>query len=100
MHRVRLNNPRERRADRLASPSVADKRISYGCINAPVAFCEQFVRTVFARQHTNIYVLPDVRSVQEDFGLTRAATSPDGGSQSRAVDRPANILAAWQQVSR
>lgn len=60
MHRVRLTNPSEGRAERLASPTAEDNRISYGCINVPVAFYDQHVRTIFTRQHAVIYVLPDL----------------------------------------
>jgi hypothetical protein len=68
MHRVRLNNPSERRAERLASPSAADNRISWGCINLPVAFYEQQVQPIFGRHKAIIYVLPDTRPVQAVFG--------------------------------
>jgi hypothetical protein len=67
MHRVRLVHPSERRAERLASPTAADNRISYGCINVPAAFYERHVQTVFASQAANIYVLPDVRPLSEVF---------------------------------
>jgi hypothetical protein len=43
MHRVRLVDPKERRLERLASPDPAERRISYGCINVPVAFFESVV---------------------------------------------------------
>lgn len=72
MHRVRLNNPLEHRAERLASPSADDNRISYGCINVPAAFYDRYVQTVFAHQHANVYVLPDVKSVQQVFNLSIA----------------------------
>jgi hypothetical protein len=38
---VRLTTPAERRAERLASPTAADNRISYGCINLPPDFFDQ-----------------------------------------------------------
>jgi hypothetical protein len=59
MHRVRANQPRERRLERLASPTSADNRISYGCINVPVRFYEAHVRPTFARQRALVYILPD-----------------------------------------
>jgi hypothetical protein len=43
MHRVRLVDPKERRLERLASADPADRRISYGCINVPVAFFDTVV---------------------------------------------------------
>ena len=38
MHRVVTANAAERRLERLASSTASDNRISYGCINLPVAF--------------------------------------------------------------
>ena len=70
MHRVRTNNAQERRLERLSTPSVADNRISYGCINVPVAFFNTHVQAVFASSRTAVvYLLPETRSVQEQFRL-------------------------------
>lgn len=68
MHRVRPTNPAEQRLQRLATPTVDDNRISYGCINVPAAFYESFIRPLFAMHHTVVYVLPDVKSLQQVFG--------------------------------
>jgi hypothetical protein len=80
MHRVRLNNPIERRADRLASPTAADNRISFGCINVPVAFFDRHIETLFAHLQAVVYVLPDVKSVQEVFGARAAASRTAGAA--------------------
>ena len=73
MHRVRATDPRERRLERLASPTSDDNRISYGCINVPVPFFEAHVRPTFAARRAVVYVLPEVRSVREVFpAYTRA----------------------------
>ena len=70
MHRVRTSNPLERRAERLGTATVDDNRISYGCINVPVAFYDRNVQTVFAASRTAVvYVLPETRSLQDQFGL-------------------------------
>ncbi|HEX5802485.1 MAG TPA: hypothetical protein VFY24_05640 [Azospira sp.] len=74
MHRVRTTNPLERRAERLASPTVDDNRISYGCINVPVAFYDSFIRPLFARRKAMVYILPDLKSVDEVFGLPQSST--------------------------
>ena len=68
MHRVRATNPKERRLERLATPTVDDNRISYGCINVPAAFYDAYVRPVFAKRRAVVYVLPEVRPVREVFG--------------------------------
>ncbi len=73
MHRVVTQVASERRLERLASNSAADKRISYGCINLPVAFYDQHIRPTFATQSALVYVLPEVKTVQQVFqnvGLT------------------------------
>jgi hypothetical protein len=68
MHRVRATNPKERRLTRLASPTPADNRISYGCINVPVQFYEGVLMPTMARRRAVVYVLPDVRSARALFG--------------------------------
>jgi hypothetical protein len=69
IHRVITTSPQERRLQRLATPTVADNRISWGCINVPKAFYEALVRPLFARNHAMIYVLPEVKSVQDVFAI-------------------------------
>jgi hypothetical protein len=68
MHRVRATNPRERRLQRLATPTIADNRISYGCINVPAKFFDRWVSPIFARgRHAIVYVLPEVHSLGQVF---------------------------------
>jgi hypothetical protein len=69
MHRVRATQPRERRLQRLATPSADDNRISYGCINVPVAFYDRHIAPTFARQRALVYVLPDTATLQQIFGM-------------------------------
>ena len=71
MHRVRNTEARERRLQRLATPTAADNRISYGCINLPVAFYEQQIRPRVATQRVIVYVLPEVKPSQPLFGSYR-----------------------------
>ena len=68
LHPIVKGTPKERRAERLASPSPLDKRISYGCINVPVGFYEKVVSPTFTRTNGVVYVLPETRSAQEVFG--------------------------------
>ena len=67
MHRVRLVDPKERRLERLASPDPRQRRISYGCINVPVAFFEAVVWPLLQTTRAVTYVLPETRSVHEVF---------------------------------
>jgi hypothetical protein len=79
MHRVLTTNPEERRLERLATPTVADNRISYGCINVPVAFYESYIRPLFATRRAIVYVLPEVKSVQQVFGSYDVAAAHSHG---------------------
>lgn len=100
IHRLRPSNPREGRAERMASPTAADNRISYGCINVPVAFYEQHVRTIFSRQHAVIYVLPDSMSMQTVFGAHAAVSRQADGLLTLAADRTIDKHRALQQLPR
>lgn len=68
MHRVRTTNAKERRLERLATPTAEDNRISYGCINVPVAFYNAHIKPAFAKHRAVVYVLPEVKPVQQVFG--------------------------------
>ncbi len=80
MHRVRATEPRERRLERLASPGVDDNRISYGCINVPAAFYDAVLRPMFAMQRAMVYVLPEVRTLQQVFGSYDVAAAHGRGT--------------------
>ena len=68
MHRVVTSNPKERRAQRLDSPSMSDRRISYGCINVPVQFYNTVLSPAFTGTDGIVYVLPETRSARDVFG--------------------------------
>jgi hypothetical protein len=76
MHRVLTTDPSERRLQRLASPSADDRRISYGCINLPVAFYEAHVRPAFAQPGGVIYVMPESRPIRQVFGSYDVGAAP------------------------
>ncbi len=69
MHRVRASNKADRRLERLATPTAADNRISYGCINVPAAFYDALVKPVFGVKPAVVYVLPETRPVGTLLGL-------------------------------
>ena len=72
LHRVRSVSAAERRLQRLASPGARDKRISYGCVNAPAAFYDQFIAPWFGRAPGVIYVLPDTEPFATFFEAASA----------------------------
>jgi hypothetical protein len=75
MHRVRATNPAERRLERLATPTVEDNRISYGCINVPAAFYDAYVKPALGTRRGVVYVLPETRSLAAVFGTRFAGAA-------------------------
>ena len=102
MHRVLTNNPKERRLERLATPTIADNRISFGCINLPVKFYETVVRPAFDDGKAVVYVLPETRAVRQVFESydvdehrpTRVAESSAPENAIRAVADYSSPVAA------
>ena len=67
LHRVVTSNVRERRLQRLASRTLQDKRISYGCINVPARFFDRTIRPEFLHSSGVVYILPEVKSLASVF---------------------------------
>lgn len=71
MHRVRANVKSERRLERLASPTAADNRITFGCINLPAAFYEKVLSPLVRASGAVVYVLPETQPAAQFFGARR-----------------------------
>jgi hypothetical protein len=70
------------RLARLASATVADNRISHGCVNVSEAFFDQVLRPAFAETTGIVYILPETRSLHDQFSIRgRAATQGQGGQR-------------------
>jgi hypothetical protein len=93
MHRVRATDPRERRLERLASPTTDDNRISFGCINVPVAFFDTVVWPALGGRRAVVYVLPEIEPLESVFPQAAAA---DG--TARATSAAATEPAARERV--
>jgi hypothetical protein len=78
MHPVLTANPAERRKQRLDTPTPADNRVSFGCINVPTDFHAKVVLGTVGRSNSVVYILPETRplaSVFRQLGGTRPAAS-------------------------
>jgi hypothetical protein len=71
MHRVRATKASEQRLERLASDTIADNRISYGCINLPAAFYDAVISPMVKAAPVVIYVLPETRALRDVFAMNR-----------------------------
>lgn len=67
MHPVITSKVSEHRAERLASTTPLDNRISYGCINVPAEFFKRVVSPAFRGSNGIVYVLPETRSARTVF---------------------------------
>jgi len=83
LHRVVTGNPHDRRLQRLATPTPADNRISYGCINVPVAFYNNVVNPSFTGTNGIVYVLPETRSARVVFGSYDVEAEHPSAAQAR-----------------
>jgi hypothetical protein len=76
LHPVVTGNRRERRLQRLRSPTPEDNRITFGCINVPVPFYRNVVRPQFRDDGGIVYILPEVRPIEDVFPRLRLGSAP------------------------
>lgn len=64
--RCRQAPQKKKRAERLATPTPDDNRVTHGCINVSPAFYEQIVQSTFEKGGV-FYILPDKDSIAKTF---------------------------------
>jgi hypothetical protein len=87
IHPTATGVPAERRAERLASPTPDDNRVTHGCINVAPEFYEAVIRPTFERGGV-FYILPDTASLAEtfpEFVQSRATAQRDGRRRAWSV---------------
>jgi hypothetical protein len=67
MHRVINKVKSEHRLQRIASPNPKVRRISWGCINVPIAFFDSYISPVFGKHPGVSYVIPERKTFEEVF---------------------------------
>lgn len=76
LHPVITTNKKERRLQRLRSPTAEDNRITFGCINVPAQFYHDMVRPLFAETSGIVYILPEFKYLFEVFPAFRPDMGP------------------------
>jgi hypothetical protein len=71
LHAVVTGNKKERRLQRLRSPSPEDNRITYGCINVPARFYQDIVRPLLGKATAVVYILPETKPLTDVFPMFR-----------------------------
>ena len=84
IHPTATGVKKERRPERLASPTPDDNRITHGCINVAPEFYEGVVNPTFERGGV-FYVLPETSSLEETF--PEFAQSRAGGNEGKRAKR-------------
>jgi hypothetical protein len=84
MHPVLTTEPSERREQRLATPTPADNRVSYGCINVPKAFHQAVVLGTVKGGHAMVYVLPETKPLASVFTQLAPTAANRTGSKAAA----------------
>lgn len=71
MHRLRPSNPLEKRPERMATSTLLDNRITYGCVNVPVEFYDRWVLPTLGKKAGVIYVLPETQLATKQFSFLK-----------------------------
>jgi hypothetical protein len=77
LHAVVTGNKKERRVERLQSPTPKDNRITFGCINVPASFYEDVVNPLFSNSGGLVYILPEEKFLIEAFPAFEIFTAPE-----------------------
>jgi hypothetical protein len=96
LHRVLTTRPKEQRARRLATSTTRDNRVSYGCINVPVAFFELVIKPAYRHTRGMVYVLPETRPAKAVF----ASYDVDERARSYALNSRAPLQTAAALTAR
>ena len=80
LHTIPTGNKKERRRQRMLSPTIDDNRITFGCINVPKVFYSKGVRRLFEKNGGYVYVLPDTKPLEAVFPRLRIKSFPSPGA--------------------
>ena len=67
LHPIVRGTKKERRLQRLMSPTPEDNRITYGCINVDPGFYKGLMRPLFGDKGGVVYILPETKALTEVF---------------------------------
>ncbi|AWH19623.1 hypothetical protein C1922_10435 [Stenotrophomonas sp. ZAC14D2_NAIMI4_7] len=86
IHPMPKGTSKEKRAERLASATPDDNRVTHGCINVSPMFYDEVVKSTFEKGGV-FYVLPDKASIAEtfpEFAQSRQSAGQNGEGERHA----------------
>jgi hypothetical protein len=69
---------KDRRRERMLSPTPDDNRITFGCINVPKAFYGKTLRPLFLKKGGYVYIMPDTKPIEDVFPRLRVHALTSG----------------------
>ena len=91
MHRVINKVKAERRLQRIASANPKVRRVSWGCINIPIAFFDSYISPVFGKRSGVTYVIPERKTFAEVFEQGGGANAPTVATASAETLAPKDV---------
>lgn len=82
LHTIPTGNPREKRTQRMLSPTIEDNRVTFGCINVPKIFYRQAISPLFRKKGGYVYILPDSKPIEEVFPRLRVQPFLKAGAEA------------------
>ncbi|WP_447762260.1 hypothetical protein [Sphingopyxis panaciterrae] len=76
LHPIPKGNQKEKRRQRMLSPAIDDNRITFGCINVPMAFYGKSISPLFQKKGGYVYILPDTKPLEAIFPRLYAQPLP------------------------
>lgn len=76
----RPGKPKEKRRERMLSSTSEDNRITFGCINVPIAFYTKTISPLFRKKGGYVYVTPDVKPLEDVFPRIRMQSFVNTGN--------------------
>ena len=86
MHTIPKGSPREKRRERILSPTAEDNRITFGCINVPIAFYNKGLRPLFQKKGGYVYILPDTKPLEAVFPPLHVQSLMTAGSAQTTAE--------------
>jgi hypothetical protein len=81
LHPIPPGTAKERRRERMLSPTPDDNRITFGCINVPLAFYGKSLSPLFRKKGGYVYILPDTRPLEDVFPPLHVQAAMNGGAR-------------------
>jgi hypothetical protein len=94
MHRLRKVSAEQKRAERMATDDPSDNRISYGCVNVPATFFDSVLKPTVVKQGAYVYVLPETRTPQQQFGSFDLPTDKVKLAEKEGKDKDVRVAEA------